>query len=326
MIKENPLSAPPQALAQAMKEAQTCIDAQLNSPVQMIPDLAGHLIHAGGKQVRPAIVLASAMLGGGAKGAIELAAAVELMHSATLLHDDVVDEADARRGKQAARKVWGNQASILVGDFLLGRAFELMVTAGSLPCLQILSRAASRIAAGEVMQLSIAQKIESTEEDYFNVIRAKTAELFAAAAQAGAQLTGDEELADSMRGYGLSLGIGFQLMDDVLDYQQTSEVMGKQAGQDLREGKITLPVLLSYQRSGAKERQFWQRVIIEKQCFPADLQAARALMEKQGVFDDMFARAEKEAEQAAAQLGRHRESELGEWLAALAFYCARRPS
>ena len=220
------------------------------SDVELIPELAHHLIDSGGKRLRPMLTIAAAKLCGyeGA-GHIRLSAAVEFMHTATLLHDDVVDDSDYRRGKKSARLVWGNQASVLVGDFLLGQAFRMMVDVGSLPALKILSNAAAVIAEGEVMQLAAAKNTATTEDDYLEIIAAKTAALFSAATEVGAaiaQRPAAEQTA--LKSYGRNLGIAFQLVDDALDYSGDSASLGKAVGDDFREGKITLPVILCFRR------------------------------------------------------------------------------
>ena len=238
-----------------MDRVNRTILSRTGSEVTMIPEVANHLISSGGKRLRPILTLATAGLCGySGDGHIKLAAAVEFMHTATLLHDDVVDESDMRRGKEAARVLWGNEASVLVGDFLLGQAFRMMVEVGSLPCLDVLSSAAVVIAEGEVMQLSAAKDTETTEDAYLAVIRAKTAALFAAACEVGPTLAGraKAEIA-ACRGYGANLGIAFQLIDDALDYGGSSAKLGKNVGDDFREGKITLPVVLSFRR-GATAR------------------------------------------------------------------------
>ena len=231
----------------------------------MIPEVANHLISSGGKRLRPMLTLAMARLSGySGDGHIKLAAAVEFMHTATLLHDDVVDESDLRRGKVAARMLWGNEASVLVGDFLLGQAFKMMVEVGNLHALDILSSAAAVIAEGEVMQLGTAKNTATNEDEYLSVIRAKTAELFAAACEVGPALAAKEkaELA-ACRSFGMNLGIAFQLIDDALDYGGKSAKLGKNVGDDFREGKITLPVVLSFRRGTENERAFWNRTLGE---------------------------------------------------------------
>ncbi len=250
------------------------------SDVEMIPELAHHLIDSGGKRLRPMLTIAAAKLAGYVgDGHIRLAASVEFMHTATLLHDDVVDESDYRRGKQAARLLWGNQASVLVGDFLLGQAFRMMVEVGSLPALKILSNAAAVIAEGEVMQLAAAKDLTTTEDAYLSIISAKTAALFSAAAEVGGAI-GERPTAEqaALRSYGRSLGIAFQLVDDALDYCGDSLDLGKSVGDDFREGKITLPVILAYRRGDEAERAFLQRTIGEGRIEDGDLEHAMHLM------------------------------------------------
>jgi len=233
------------------------------SHVEMIPQIAGHLISSGGKRLRPMITLASARLFGyQGQAHIELAAAVEFMHTATLLHDDVVDESELRRSRPTARMIWGNQASVLVGDFLLGQAFKMMVDVGSLPALAVLSQAATIIAKGEVMQLAASRDMAIDEAHYLEILDAKTAALFAAAAEVGPIIAGaPAAMHVALATYGRCLGLAFQLVDDALDYGGNSEKLGKNTGDDFREGKITLPVILSYQRGTEKEREFWQNVV-----------------------------------------------------------------
>jgi len=250
------------------------------SDVDLIPELAHHLIDSGGKRLRPMLTIAASKLTGyEGEGHVRLAAAVEFMHTATLLHDDVVDESDIRRGKQAARILWGNQASVLVGDFLLGQAFRMMVDVGSLTCLKILSNAAAVIAEGEVMQLAAAKNMATTEDAYLAIVNAKTAALFSAAAEVGAAIAtrpADEQQA--LKSYGRNLGIAFQLVDDALDYAGDSARLGKSVGDDFREGKITLPVILSYRRGKAEERAFWTRTLVEGDIGEGDIEHAVGLM------------------------------------------------
>ena len=243
--------------------------------------------------MRPAMVLFTAGAAGyqGSQH-LELAAVVEFIHTATLLHDDVVDESDMRRGKLAARMLWGNEASVLVGDFLLGQAFKMMVEVGSLPCLDVLSTAAAVIAEGEVMQLSAAKDTQTTEDDYLAVIRAKTATLFAAAAEVGPLLAGRSKAeVAACRGYGMNLGVAFQLIDDVLDYGGTSAKLGKNVGDDFREGKITLPVVLSFRRGSDAEREFWRRTLERNEIEEGDLETAIATMRRHKALEDTIERA-----------------------------------
>ena len=235
-----------------MERVNGVILSRTGSEVTMIPEVANHLINSGGKRLRPMLTLALARLTRYAgDGHIKLAAAVEFMHTATLLHDDVVDESELRRGRLAARMLWGNEASVLVGDFLLGQAFKMMVEVGSLKALEILSSAAAVIAEGEVMQLAAAKNTATTEDEYIAVIRAKTAELFAAACEVGPALSSRERAEQAAcRSFGMNLGITFQLVDDVLDYGGAAAKLGKNVGDDFREGKITLPVVLAFRRGG----------------------------------------------------------------------------
>jgi len=250
-------------LAEDLAAVDALIHQHMESPVGVIPNLAAHLIDAGGKRIRPLITLASArLLGGGGDGPRKLAAAVEFIHSATLLHDDVVDLSSMRRGKKAANLVWGNSASVLVGDFLFARSFNLMVETGDLMVLDILARAASVIAEGEVMQLAAANDAETTRERYMAIVGAKTAALFAAAAKAGAVAAGRPGLeAAALETYGRELGLAFQLVDDALDYGGLSATMGKNTGDDFKEGKVTLPVVFAREAGDEGERAFWRRAM-----------------------------------------------------------------
>ncbi|MDX7949631.1 polyprenyl synthetase family protein [Lichenihabitans sp. Uapishka_5] len=276
-----------------MGRVNETILSRADSRVAMIPDVANHLIESGGKRLRPMMTLATAALCGyTGQGHVKLAASVEFMHTATLLHDDVVDESDLRRGKLAARMLWGNEASVLVGDFLLGQAFRMMVEVGSLPCLDVLSTAATVIAEGEVMQLAAAKDTSTTEDDYLAVIRAKTAALFAAACEVGPILA-DRPKAEiaACRAYGMNLGIAFQLIDDALDYGGSSQKLGKNTGDDFREGKITLPVVLSFRRGPEAERAFWRKALEAGEIVEGDLDRAIGLMRKHKAIEDTIERA-----------------------------------
>jgi octaprenyl-diphosphate synthase len=260
--------------------------ARMQSPVVLIPQVAGYIIAAGGKRIRPMLTLGAARLCGyEGERHVGLAACVEFIHTATLLHDDVVDASELRRGTASANAVWGNKSSVLVGDFLFSRAFELMVEDGSLEVLRILSGASSVIAEGEVLQLITAQDPETSEEDYFDVIRAKTARLFAAACEIGAVV------ADRPRGewqalqtFGHNIGMAFQLVDDVLDYTARPSTLGKNVGDDFREGKITLPVVFAYRTADADGKAFLHRTFEELNQAKGDFKAAVALLERTGGF------------------------------------------
>lgn len=277
---------------------------KMQSPVQLIPQLAAHLIAAGGKRLRPLLTLAAARLCGyRGERHVGLAACVEFIHTATLLHDDVVDESDLRRGQASANAVFGNQASVLVGDFLFARAFQLMVADGSLEVLDILCSAAATIAEGEVLQLVIQNDTASTEAQYLDVIEGKTAALFAAATRVGAVVADRPRIeAEALDSYGRNLGIAFQLVDDALDYSAEQERLGKTVGDDFREGKITLPVLLAFARGDETERAFWRRVLEEREQGEDDLAHALALMQRHRAFEDTIARARHYGDQALAAL------------------------
>jgi octaprenyl-diphosphate synthase len=280
-------------LTSDMERVNTAILARTGSEVTMIPEVANHLINSGGKRLRPMLTLAMATLSGyqGA-GHVKLAAAVEFMHTATLLHDDVVDESDMRRGKLAARMLWGNEASVLVGDFLLGQAFKMMVEVGSLRALEILSSAAAVIAEGEVMQLAAAKNTATTEDEYLAVIRSKTAELFAAACEVGPVLAKQPKAEQAAcRSFGMNLGIAFQLVDDALDYGGTAAKLGKNVGDDFREGKITLPVVLAFRRGSDSEREFWRRTLERGEATDGDVEHAVALMTRHRALEDTVVRA-----------------------------------
>ena len=297
-------------VAEDMEAVNRIILDKAVSDVEMIPELAHHLIASGGKRLRPMLTIAAARLAGyKGEGHIRLASAVEFMHTATLLHDDVVDDSDFRRGRKAARLLWGNQASVLVGDFLLGQAFRMMVDVGSLPALKILSNAAAVIAEGEVMQLAAAKNMATTEDDYLAIITAKTATLFSAAAEVGgavANRPAEEQAA--MKSYGKSLGIAFQLVDDALDYAGDSARLGKSVGDDFREGKITLPVILSYRRGSEEERQFWKRTLVEGTIADGDLEHAIGLMRRHKAIEATLDRARHYGAMARDALGLFRDS------------------
>ncbi|GAN47720.1 octaprenyl-diphosphate synthase [Methylobacterium sp. PvP062] len=293
-------------VADGMARVNTTILSRTGSDVAMIPEVANHLIASGGKRLRPILTLACARLcgyAGATDGDVKLAASVEFMHTATLLHDDVVDESDMRRGRVAARIKWGNEASVLVGDFLLGQAFRMMVEVGSLRALDILSAAATVIAEGEVMQLTNAKNLETDEAAYLAVIRGKTAELFAAACEVGPVLAGRPEAEQAAaRSYGMNLGIAFQLIDDVLDYGGTSAELGKNVGDDFREGKITLPIVLAYRRASEGERGFWRRTLQQGEIGETDLETALDLLQRHGALEETVARAHHYGAEARAAL------------------------
>ncbi|HWA49302.1 MAG TPA: polyprenyl synthetase family protein, partial [Dongiaceae bacterium] len=267
-----------------MERVNELILQNMQSPVALIPQLAGHIIAAGGKRLRPVLTLASSQLCGyrGPRSA-GLAACVEFIHTATLLHDDVVDDSDLRRGEASANVLWGNKASVLVGDFLFSRAFQLMVADGSLRILEILCGASAKIAEGEVLQLMTSNDTATNEQAYLEVIKGKTAVLFAAACEVGAVVADrPKREQEALAGFGLNLGIAFQLIDDMLDYSARQSELGKTVGDDFREGKITLPVILAFRRGDEDERAFWRRTLESLNQQDGDLDRAVRLMNKHG--------------------------------------------
>jgi octaprenyl-diphosphate synthase len=302
------------------------IVARMDSPVALIPQLAAHIVAAGGKRLRPLLTLAAARLCGYAgERHVKLAACVEFIHTATLLHDDVVDESLLRRGLASANAVFGNQASVLVGDFLFARSFQLMVEDGSLVVLDILSQAAATIAQGEVLQLVTQNDLSTSEARYLEVIKGKTAALFAAACEVGAVVADrpPTEVA-ALAEFGMNLGIGFQLVDDALDYAADQAVLGKTIGDDFREGKMTLPVLLAYQAGDAADRQFWQRTIEATEQNEADLDRALRLMQHRGAIHATIERARGFAAAAKVALATFPPSPLREALMDVADYTVDR--
>ncbi|KQY96707.1 farnesyltranstransferase [Brevundimonas sp. Root1423] len=289
-----------------MAAVDALIIARMQSQVPVIPLLADHLVSAGGKRLRPLLTLAAARASGATgdiAAAVKLAAAVEFIHTATLLHDDIVDGSDLRRGKTAAHLIWGAPSSVLVGDFLFARAFELMVETGQMRALGILATASSVIAEGEVLQLTRAHDLNLDQETYLRIISAKTAELFAAAAESGAVGAGaDEKAVEALRAYGLNLGLAFQLADDALDYGGLSEDLGKNAGDDFREGKVTMPLLLAAARTRGREDAFWDRTINKGQRTEDDFRRARELVIGSGAVGATLATAYEYADAAKASL------------------------
>ena len=280
-------------VAEDMNGVNAVILERMQSKVALIPELAGHLIAGGGKRMRPMLTLACArLLDYPGNRHHKLAAAVEFIHTATLLHDDVVDGSGLRRGKRTANLIWGNPASVLVGDFLFSRAFELMVEDGSLKVLKILSSASNVIAEGEVDQLTAQRRIETGEEQYLAIIAAKTAALFAAACRIAPVVAEASEAVElALESYGRNLGVAFQLADDVIDYASDSETMGKGVGDDFRDGKMTLPLILAYARGSEADRGFWRAAIAGDRTDDNDLAHAIALMKSTDALSDTVERA-----------------------------------
>jgi octaprenyl-diphosphate synthase len=294
-----------QLVSADLNHVNAVILERMQSPVALSPELAGHLIAGGGKRMRPMLTLACARLldYAGARHH-QLAAAVEFIHTATLLHDDVVDGSGLRRGRRTANIIWGNPASVLVGDFLFSRSFELMVEDGSLRVLKILSRASAIIAEGEVDQLTAQRRVETGEDHYLEIIQAKTAALFAAACRIAAVVAErGEEAEAALDCYGRNLGIAFQLVDDAIDYASDSETMGKGVGDDFRDGKVTLPVILAFARGSEVDRRFWQDAMAGTRISDEDLRHATSLLEASGALADTIDRARTYGQRAIDALG-----------------------
>ncbi len=299
---------------------------EMESPVELIPQLARHLIAAGGKRIRPMMTLISARLCGYAGDRhVKLAACVEFIHTATLLHDDVVDASDLRRGRETANALWGNKAPVLVGDFLFSRAFQLMVRDGSLDVLRILSSASAVIAEGEVLQLLTANDSATGEADYFRMIEGKTAKLFEAAAEVGA-VVADRPPADAaaLADYGRSIGVAFQLVDDALDYSAEQEALGKTVGDDFADGKVTLPIVLAMARADSEERAFWQRVIEAGDQRDGDLERAIQLLMQHDAIRATIRRAEDYGDRARRALDRFAPSPERAAMLDLVDFCIER--
>jgi octaprenyl-diphosphate synthase len=327
---EDALSSLVSLVAADLEACNRVIVGQMDSPVALIPQLAAHIVAAGGKRLRPLLTLATARLCGypGPEGGarhVELAACVEFIHTATLLHDDVVDESQLRRGLASANAVFGNKASVLVGDFLFARAFQLMVDDGSLRVLAILSKAAATIAEGEVLQLVTQNDLSTTEARYLEVIQGKTAALFAAACRIGAVVALRPEREEAaLAEYGMNLGIAFQLVDDALDYVADQATLGKTVGDDFREGKITLPVLAAFLAGDEPQRAFWRRTVEALEQTDSDLDCAMRLIAEHGAIGLTLDRAKRFAREAKAALIVFPDSPIRRALAGIADYTVQR--
>jgi octaprenyl-diphosphate synthase len=313
-------------LSAEMAATDRLIHERMGSSIALIPDLARHLIDSGGKRLRPLLTLAAARICGyGGNHHVNLAASVEFIHTATLLHDDVVDASSLRRGKIAANIIWGNKPTILVGDFLFSRAFQLMVEAKNLRVLDILATAATIIAEGEVLQLKSANNLATSEADYLKVVTAKTAALFAAASEAGATIADAKpDITEAFRLYGQNLGIAFQLIDDALDYSGRQAQMGKSVGDDFREAKVTLPVILAFDRADEDARRFWRHAIEEGRQHEGDLKRAIGYVEETGAIHETRARAQRYAELACNALAPVGSNPLRDVLVEVAEFCVGR--
>ena len=312
-----------------MAKVNQQIIAQLQAQTSAVSEIASYLVTAGGKRLRPMLTLAAARLCE-YEGThhILLAASLELMHTATLLHDDVVDKGILRRAQKAAHTIWGNKTSILVGDFLLGRAFRMMVDSQSLPALHVLSSTASIIAEGEVWHMTKSSQVTQSQEECLAIIKAKTSALFQAAAQVGGIIAqSPQKQIKALCAYGYNLGMTFQISDDICDYNTTDEnkkVLQKEYGNDFREGKVTLPVILAYRESNVKEKKFWQEVFSNKQRSDDDFIQALKILQKYGAFDKARKKALAYSLRAKASLEAFSKSPMRHALHDVADYCVQR--
>jgi octaprenyl-diphosphate synthase len=324
-IEENPLTSLHTFLKTEMSQVDRVIHQHLESSVPLIPTIGHHLINAGGKRLRPLLTIASNRLfTADGQDAIGLAAAVEFIHTATLLHDDVIDESNLRRGQPTANALWGNQSAVLVGDFLFARSFHLMIAAKDTDILKILSAAAARIAEGEVLQLSLCNTLDVSAEDCLRVIEAKTAELFAAACQVGALTAHQEKHALALRTYGYNLGMAFQIVDDILDYSANTAQLGKDIGNDFQEGKITLPVILAYSQCSDTEKNFFLRALIDHTQTPDDFKKASTILQERGGLSQAYDQAKSYSKKALEALASLPDHPIKSLLRDLGTYCLHR--
>ncbi len=325
-MTSDPLNQMASVLDAPMQAVNAEIMRRMESPVDIIPKVASYLIASGGKRIRPLLTIAcGALYGADEKKVVNLAAAVEFIHSATLLHDDVVDESAERRGKAAANLVYGNKTSVLVGDFLFSRAFQLMVDAGSMQALKILSDASAIIAQGEVMQLATTNNLAASIDDYIAVVSAKTAALFAAACEVGPVIANaPRDKARAMAEYGMNIGVAFQIADDALDYDAVDEKLGKKTGDDFREGKMTAPVIIALADATEDEKKFWVRTIAKKNQTPEDLTEARAILKRHGAIEKTRAMAHEYAQRARLAMAEGPDHSLRAILDTLADYAVNR--
>ncbi len=333
MSLDHPSQKPHDRLAAALSEEMEAVNGLIRTRMASehaprIPEVTAHLVEAGGKRLRPMLTLASARLCGyDGPYHVHLAATVEFIHTATLLHDDVVDESAQRRGRPTANLLWDNKSSVLVGDYLFARSFQLMVETGNLRVLDILANAAATIAEGEVLQLSAAQDLRTDEDIYLKVVRGKTAALFSAATEVGGVIAGvDEAQVKALFDYGDALGIAFQIVDDLLDYQGDTKSTGKNIGDDFRERKLTLPVIKAVAKADAEDRAFWTRVIEKGRQEDGDLDHALMLLDRHGALEDTRADALAWTEKAKTAMGTLPPGDLRDMLVDLADYVVARIS
>ena len=307
-------------LTHSLKAVDQEIISRLNKSIPLINDIGKHLINASGKRLRPLLTLSmAAQFNDNSKKPILLAAAVEFIHTATLLHDDVVDESNLRRGKKTANIIWGNEFSVLAGDFLFAQAFELMVETESIEALSSLASASCKITQGEFQQMQIANKPETSQKDYFEVIGKKTAELFGASCKSGVIVAGgDVEQQNAAYEYGFNLGLAFQIVDDLMDFNNSPNKMGKNLGDDFKLGKTTLPVILAWQKSNSKEKQFWIKTLKELNQETNDFQNAINIFNKYNIFNECKKKTEEFISESIKCLEKLPDTKIKNYLIGLA--------
>jgi octaprenyl-diphosphate synthase len=299
-----------QELAPEMKRVEAMIENALAHRITLIPEVGGHLIASGGKRLRPLMLMACARLCGyQGDDHIKLATCLEFIHNATLLHDDVMDQSHLRRGKPTAHQIWGAPASIVVGDFLLCRALELMTEVESWPIVHLINHMATKIIEGQTLDLSWSQHLSMDEATYLEMTHLKTAWLFQAACELGALVAQHPEK-EALKAFGYHLGMAFQLMDDVIDYTSTADILGKNPGQDFQEAKVTLPVILALAKASPEERAFWERTLKDHVQTADDFAQARQIMTHHKVFEQVIASAQVALDKAAHNLEPFPESPL----------------
>ncbi len=328
---DHAVTKPHEALAAVLENDMVAVNDLIQARMASkhaprIPEVTAHLVNAGGKRLRPMLTLAAAKMCG-YEGVYHhyLAATVEFIHTATLLHDDVVDESAQRRGRPTANLLWDNKSSILVGDYLFSRSFQLMTETGSIDVLRILSNASATIAEGEVLQLTAAQDLRTDESVYLQVVRGKTAALFSAATEVGGVIAdADATLVQALFDYGDALGIAFQIVDDLLDYQGDTKATGKNVGDDFRERKLTLPVIKAVAKADAEERAFWMRTIEKGKQVDGDLEHALMLLNKHGTLEATRQDALAWTEQAKTAMAKLPDHDIRDMLVDLADYVVAR--
>ena len=322
----SPIQQLSEMLQEEMKAVNQTIVSRIGSSVPLIPKLAAHIINAGGKRIRPLMTLAFAKLFGyQGQRHIPLAASIEFIHTATLLHDDVIDESTKRRNQATANSLWDNKATILVGDFLLGRSFELMTADGHIEVLRVLAGVASTMIEGEVLQLQTTNDVTTSENIYFDTVLAKTARLFSAACEIGGVVAEvPEEHKAAISAYGRNFGISYQLIDDLLDYAANPQDLNKSIGDDFKEGKVTLPVILAYELANAEEKEFWIRTINNLEQTEEDLNKAIAIMQKYRIFESVKLRAYDFADKASQSISVFVDSPMKTCLQESSYYCVNR--